>query len=226
VEIEPTIVVVVAAFHAHGTLADPMPIIRQARGQPHLFEVTGAIVSPDEIAHRVIADNDVRVVIVIIIGTHHAHAGPGVRRNSGLHADVSEGPIAVIAEQRARDRAVSHGPNVNRVAVDELGPMPVEGEIDVVGRKEIQIPVPLDIQKAGAGANLVAAGNARLGRGIGEGAVSIVTPENVRSEIVEVKVRVTVIVVVTDAHPEAVAPASQAGGIRNVRELPVTVISI
>src|SRR4051812_15184267 len=55
IEIKPPIVIIVAAFHAHGAKANPVAVVGQAQRNSHFSKVPVTIVVPDKIGDAVVA---------------------------------------------------------------------------------------------------------------------------------------------------------------------------
>ena len=65
VEIQPTIIIVVAAFHAHRSLGGAIQIVRQTRPQPDFFKIPVPVVLEDRVATHVVPDDHIGVAVVI-----------------------------------------------------------------------------------------------------------------------------------------------------------------
>ena len=100
---------------------------------------------------------------------------------------------------------------VGRKAVHVRNLVVLESEAYIIGHEQVQVPVPVEIQEAGPGADVVSHGHAGLSGHVGKGPVTVVSIKDVRSEIVQVDVRVAVVVIVADAHPKMVTGIGQSG---------------
>ena len=118
VEIEQAVVVVIAAFHAHGALGVAAEIVGQAGEEADFFEFSRAVVLEDEVAGDVVADDDVRIAVVVEVGADHPHPGSLMGGHAGGHADVGKRAVAVVAVERIRRGVVVERADVAGIAVE------------------------------------------------------------------------------------------------------------
>ncbi len=93
------------------------------------------------------------------------------------------------------------GADVGRKAVHVRNLVALESEAHVVGHEQVQIPVTVHVQEAGASADVVSNRHAGLSGHVGKCPVPVVPIKDVRPEIVQVDIREAVVVIVADAHP-------------------------
>ena len=93
------------------------------------------------------------------------------------------------------------------------------GEADVIGHEQVEVAVPVHVEKGDAGAHLVPASHARLGGHIFQGAVAAIVQEHVGAEIADVDVRPAVVVVVGHGHSQPEAGLGNAGFFRRINEM-------
>ena len=70
----------------------------------HFIEFPLAVIMEKEILLDVVADEDVRVAVVVVIDRDHAHAAAGMRGDPRFPAHVGEGAVAVVPVER-----IGHG---------------------------------------------------------------------------------------------------------------------
>ena len=68
--------------------------------QTYLFESAIAPIVKQKIGHVVVADENVREAVIIVVGERHAHAAADVLADSGFFGDVLESAVAAVAVQR------------------------------------------------------------------------------------------------------------------------------
>jgi hypothetical protein len=97
---------------------------------------------------------------------------------------------------------------------------------DVVGHEQIEVAVCIEVQETSTGAHLFARRHTgRLGH-VRERAVPVISVKEIRPEIVQVKVRIPIVVVITHADSQMVGTIGQTGGHGHVGELPTAIVSI
>ena len=156
-EIQPAVVVVVAALDPHAPQCGPSQVVSESRCQPRLPRTGPARRSEQEIAGHVVQHEDVGVAVAVVVGADHAHAGAGGEPRCPTSRLISVNvPSPLLRYSVVGLGRIVLGPGVVGEAVD--GPVHVclVGELDVVGDVQVQVAVPVDVQEAGAGADRVA----------------------------------------------------------------------
>ena len=77
VEIEPSVVVIVAAVDAHVGEVLSVEIDRRARDHRDFLELSPPVVVEEEIRLHVVADEKVGVAVVVVVGRDHSHVAAG-----------------------------------------------------------------------------------------------------------------------------------------------------
>ena len=98
-------------------------------------------------------------------------------------ADVGECAVTVVAIQGVGNRSIHHGASIGRMTIDLTRLVLLDTEVTVVGDEKIQMTVCVNIQKACSGAYLISIADTCSQGDICEGAISIVSIKNIRSEI-------------------------------------------
>src|SRR5438128_4426393 len=149
-----------------------------------------------------------------------------MRRDAGGDADVGEGPITVVAKEHVCSWREMQGADVRRKAVHVRNLVVLESEAHVVGHEQVQVPITVHIQEAGAGTDVVSHRHAGLSGHVGKGPVTVVSIKDVGPEIAQVDIRVAVVVIVANADPQVVTGIAQPGRLRHVSELPTAVVPV
>src|SRR5258708_6670604 len=132
-----------------------------------------AVVLPDKIGHAIVAHDDVRIAVIVVVGTDDTHARSRVRSDARLAADIGESAVPVVVKEGGGNGSVDRGPDVGGVAIEISGLMLDDGEVDVIGDEKVEFAIVVDVHKASACADLVAIADPGGLGDIGEGAVSI-----------------------------------------------------
>jgi hypothetical protein len=136
-----------------------------------------------EIGRLVISAQNIRCPVVVVIGSHHAHAGVGPVPDAARLADVLKRAVAAIAKQVVRQRNIVIGSRIDRNSKLGSRHMPFVGKVRVIGDIQIEMAIILDVEKADAGAELVTVGDSRLLGNIGKRAIAVVSKEHLRTKI-------------------------------------------
>ena len=103
-QIEPAVVVVVGPISAHAGLRVAVLVVGDARLDGDLGEAA-AVVAEQEVRHRIVGDEQVRVAVAVIVGG--ADAQPERRRRraeAGFEGALGEGAVAAVAIVGVADR--------------------------------------------------------------------------------------------------------------------------
>jgi hypothetical protein len=202
----------------------------------HLVEGAVAAVVEEELAHRVVGDQQVgRAVVVDVDGQHREplscrHLGRGVvdvdPRRLG---DVGERAVAVVTVEvvvgafvveRRAVRTADAGELVTHLGVDRRRPL------DVVADEEVEVPVAVHIEERGAGAPGVrVAAHLRLGGDVDQLALDV-AEQVIPADRGDEHVGPTVAVVVAHRHAHAVEIEPRTGGGRHVLEATLAHIAV
>src|SRR5262249_25426839 len=178
----------------------------------------------------VVGHEEVRPAIIIVIGGTHREVV--ALRMIDFHGsgDIGEGPVAVVVIQnrrsaRIRLRAATRGNAIS----DRAGAFTVRAEVSVTAYVKIEAAVAVIVEKCRAGMKCrseISPRDSRLLGNIGEGSIPIVVIKNVAAILGDVKVRVTVVVVISPDTAQPVGSSRHACLFRNVGESSIPVVAI
>ena len=229
-DIHVAITVVIAHGDSHARHFLAVGAERHAGGDANLLKRAIVPVPVQVIWIRVVADEQIRPAIVVEILKYSLEAEvQALVRHPGLHSDIRERAVAIIAIERVGSAFVADG----SAGVD-LHPAVIAGlqfgiggiEIEIAGNEQVQVAVAIVIAESRTGMPDIAAADMCLFRDVDEGAVAPVLVQNIATEIGDEQVGEAVIVVIRGDAAKTPATAGDAGLERHVRERAVTVIAI
>ena len=188
--------------------------------------MTLAIVFKYRIAGHVIAHEHVCIPVIVVVRTDHPHTGARVCRNTGRLADIGEGPVTVVAKQGVLRPIVVHGPHIGRITVEAAGLMVAIGKVHIIGHKEIEVSVQINVQKRSAGPHLIAIGHTRSQGHVCKRTIPVVSVQDIGAKIVDIDVAIPVIVIIANGHTQPIARVPDPCRVCHFRELPRAIIAV
>jgi hypothetical protein len=154
-----------------------------------------------------------------------------VAANAGVHRDVRERAVAVVAKQGIREATIQGRRAGHPLAGGSTSPGCLERPVEVVAHEQIQLAVPVVVEPGCPDRpRLLARGRRPRDTGlacdIGKRAVPVVPVERVVVHAGDEQVGVAVVVVVARGHAHVVAGSGDRGPLGDVRERAVAVVVI
>ena len=205
-QVHPAVPVGIAPVGAHPCLRQPLLVVGDPGGEPGLPERHSrrpGLNPEEEVRRGVVRHIDLRGAVPREVGDDDAEPLPLLA--SG-HRGGAEPAVAEVLEEGVRGAGV-----LLRMAVGEqvahrahAVPVAVEGEVEVVGRVDVQVAVPLGVEERGARRPPPVA-RPRGPRSLAEGPVAEVAVEALGAEVGQQQVGVPVVVEVPGHAAHAVA---------------------
>ena len=210
-DVEQTIAIVITHAEPHAGLLASFVVERGTRHQTDLPEGSIAVIVVQQVGHHVIGDVDVGPSVVVEVAEHHAETAVGRSADARFGGHVHEGAVAIVSVQRV---GFAHQPartaeHVHAQIPADVGFTPPRYfslvETQVVGNVEVHVAVAVVVTERTVGAPPRVA-DAGSRSGFRERAVAVVSVQDVRAIGGEVKIAVTIVVVV--GHADAHAPTT------------------
>src|SRR5438876_7937925 len=231
-KIKMSVKVIIADSHSHSCLLRAV-VAESHAPQCSLFAKRSVmIVHEEQTGSRVASNVNVWPSVFVEIRRHHRHTvALGSLRDACRPADVGERSIAIVPVQRMPPcwqsaRSTFHG-NAFPIAIGVFSRnwRMFDGETDVVGDKQIKVPVTVVIQEATSGSPSWLLVQKACGFGyIAESSVAIVAIEDILSVVSAKDIFKAVVVVVSDANRGRPIGRAQASLFRDISECPVTIV--
>jgi len=159
----------------------------------------------EEVGHFVVGHENVHPAVVVVVGDSHTHPFSEGLVEAGLFRDVGESAVPVVSEQDVGQGFENVGGAVSAVSglVHSAVVIAVllERPLEVMGYKEIQLPVVVRIEPAGTGLERMARHrNTGFRSHVREGAVAVVVVQDAVAVAGYVDIREAVVVVVAGGH--------------------------
>ena len=217
-DVEEAVAVVVADGDAHAGLRLAVGRVGDAGFDGHIFERAVLLILVEGGGGGVVGDVDVGPAVVVEVGDADAERiGADGVPHAGFFADVGEGAVAVVVIEDVfaalqAGRAAGHLDAFVGAAGGFGSGRGLEVEVDVVGDEEVEVAVPVVVEKCAAGVPArVRLKKACLLGHVGEGAVAVVAEEGVLAVVADEEIVPAIVVVVAYAEawpqPQRASPA-------------------
>ena len=155
-QVEASISIEVARIDPHASLLGSIESDRGHRLHGDVLEGSVFLVLEEKVVADIVGQVDVRPAIVVEVADGDAHspfgAGLRVAGYAGAPADIFKGAVAIVSEQGVVYRCVLSGGAIAGSVVIEAGLARGEVDLAVIADVEIEVSIPVIVEKAGAGA--------------------------------------------------------------------------